>query len=1105
MLIDNRPSEITYEFTGVRTFSIGFPFYGLESISVLYRASADTLTPFTPLVAGVDFTVTGVRAGTSDSDIAFKSGSVTLTDAGVERLQNGYQVLITRETPIVQQYAYNELDNFPAKSHENALGRLTTIAQELHNKARNAVTIPPGSGESGEDVLADILDAANRAEGAAGDAATSAQEAKDVAATVNPDNFVAIDNTQWGMDAVGMDFYGESDKGRVPVVDQNGERLVFKDPVSLLAGEEKPSFRNIILAGKNKDGQPAFLIGQDWLRTPHRAGTLLGPLGAAKSSSQYDSNYTAERPFANQVVYSGSYWHTPANTPTGWVEYEYAEAFVPTGLNFLLRGQSTCWPSSYVVEGYDDATQVWEILYSDDGFRQQTGDIGSVVGSEFGTTIWFTQNTKEYKRLRFRVLASIGQYVQVQTLRYFTCEHTNLSPFDIVVDASPQHPLKVSIAKGQYGDKAAVISRPIIIPGKLFYEMARNYLYAVPQNGDGSAPDYIDVEHAIHVPDAGIWLWVSTKKIDYSSSLDELRSKTVLVFQSNDTEAYTASSKIIRASSGYWKHELVANAVTSDIAKGYRGSSSSWLFGASTSSYIYVHPTMHTQVLQPTADTQPGMQSFTLELDFNYTGPDENTSGYYVLFDGGQPTGYNGAWAVAYNHQVGRIQVIASQAQTWTHSIPFVAAPGEWYTLSISVSNQKIYFHINGKCIGAYAAFPVLRSGTYNYMIGRWQSYTDKPFKGYINNVRYVLGQCLRQSENYQVSPIFKEDTLPDGVLWWNYGYGCVQQYKQSSQQWVDTPMLAIGHIDTGDKEHLHTWQPRGTNRDYNIQKVKSFTTNGSYSSSHPAQAASNFGNGGAYPYLTPSGASNNTNAYWVQLELFEPTALDELRLHGSNEAWNTFPAIFTWQGSNDAQNWTTLIDRSNFVRDGNPNLIAKHWLGDVHNGNAIKRFPYYNTTAYRFYKFTLLPKGAVPLYAGTYSMFRAQFMLAGGTPEVQCVQPYVIGDVYAAPVFMMTVGKDYIVPIPFGGLPYDVRQGSYVVEINDFERKRRPLGQNEGYWANDMHYEHGEVLYQTEQALVITTGNIYLSPYNGNTHNTRAVAASSSYGNAVVIARRIY
>ena len=181
MLIDNLPSTITYEYTGVRTFSVTFPFYGTESISAMYRENDSVLTAFTPLRPGIDFTVTGVQAGAGDSEIAFKSGTLTLTNEGVARLQHGYQVLIARVTPITQQYAYNEFDNFPAKSHENALGRLTAVSQELAEKARNAVTIPPGSEVSGEDVLSDILDSVKRstieADRSASEADRSAVEA----------------------------------------------------------------------------------------------------------------------------------------------------------------------------------------------------------------------------------------------------------------------------------------------------------------------------------------------------------------------------------------------------------------------------------------------------------------------------------------------------------------------------------------------------------------------------------------------------------------------------------------------------------------------------------------------------------------------------------------------------------------------------------------------------------------------------------------------------------------------------------------------------------------------------------------------------------------
>ena len=168
MLIDDIPSSVTYEYTGVRTFSINFPFYGTESIRMGFRESgAPTLAPYTELVKDVDFTVTGTRAGVGDSEIAFISGKAVLTDAGVLKLSTGNVIAVYRDTPATQLYAYNEYDNFPAKSHENALGRLTTVAQELSKKVATSIVIPPGSDVSGEEVLNDILVAADAANAAA--------------------------------------------------------------------------------------------------------------------------------------------------------------------------------------------------------------------------------------------------------------------------------------------------------------------------------------------------------------------------------------------------------------------------------------------------------------------------------------------------------------------------------------------------------------------------------------------------------------------------------------------------------------------------------------------------------------------------------------------------------------------------------------------------------------------------------------------------------------------------------------------------------------------------------------------------------------------------
>ena len=177
MLISNIPSVATYEYTGINTLPIPFSFYGLTTILVGYRPSSDPtdLSPYVALVPGTDYKVTGNKGSENDGDQAFKNGSVNITEAGAAKLTTGFTLVITRSTPIEQQFAYNELDNFPAKSHENGLSRLAVIAQELNDNLKRALLVPPGSAGSGEEVMEEVMEEIFAARDAAEAAAVLAE------------------------------------------------------------------------------------------------------------------------------------------------------------------------------------------------------------------------------------------------------------------------------------------------------------------------------------------------------------------------------------------------------------------------------------------------------------------------------------------------------------------------------------------------------------------------------------------------------------------------------------------------------------------------------------------------------------------------------------------------------------------------------------------------------------------------------------------------------------------------------------------------------------------------------------------------------------------
>jgi hypothetical protein len=94
----------------------------------------DTATGIeTTLTLTTDYTVTGVGV---------EAGGNVVLVAGV--LATGQELIILRSTTVTQETDYLEGDSFPAQAHENALDRLTMIAQDHIGKFARVPMIPVG-------------------------------------------------------------------------------------------------------------------------------------------------------------------------------------------------------------------------------------------------------------------------------------------------------------------------------------------------------------------------------------------------------------------------------------------------------------------------------------------------------------------------------------------------------------------------------------------------------------------------------------------------------------------------------------------------------------------------------------------------------------------------------------------------------------------------------------------------------------------------------------------------------------------------------------------------------------------------------------------------
>lgn len=161
MLVETSTYKNDYIANGsTTTFAIRFPFLDSAHVEV-YTRFADKETRLEP----TQYTISG--AGNE------AGGSVTLNSAPT----NGTRVTILRNVPLTQLYAYEELDNFPAKSHEDALAKLTMITQQLQEQLERSVVLTPTDPRDPIELMEQILATGEYAEAQADLACQCADEA----------------------------------------------------------------------------------------------------------------------------------------------------------------------------------------------------------------------------------------------------------------------------------------------------------------------------------------------------------------------------------------------------------------------------------------------------------------------------------------------------------------------------------------------------------------------------------------------------------------------------------------------------------------------------------------------------------------------------------------------------------------------------------------------------------------------------------------------------------------------------------------------------------------------------------------------------------------
>jgi len=129
MAIQTDTSEINYSGNGSTTtaYVIPFVFFDEEDVVVIVTEQGGQATK---LVLHWDYLVTG--AGDEDG------GALTTTQA----IPSTSTVTIYREVEATQQVVYDEGSEFPAKSHERALDKLTMLVQQFARSILRSVQVP---------------------------------------------------------------------------------------------------------------------------------------------------------------------------------------------------------------------------------------------------------------------------------------------------------------------------------------------------------------------------------------------------------------------------------------------------------------------------------------------------------------------------------------------------------------------------------------------------------------------------------------------------------------------------------------------------------------------------------------------------------------------------------------------------------------------------------------------------------------------------------------------------------------------------------------------------------------------------------------------------
>lgn len=184
MLVANEISKNQYVGDGSATeFAYTFPILDSTHIEVYRQFPTETALE-AKLVPAEEYTVEGAGVE-SGGKVVFKTAP-----------SSGTKLSILRNIPITQLYQYQELDSFPAESHENALAKITMICQGLDERLDRAIVVSPTDTTTPDELRNRIFEASEAAVNSAAAARESEINASDSASSAATSAKAAADSEQ---------------------------------------------------------------------------------------------------------------------------------------------------------------------------------------------------------------------------------------------------------------------------------------------------------------------------------------------------------------------------------------------------------------------------------------------------------------------------------------------------------------------------------------------------------------------------------------------------------------------------------------------------------------------------------------------------------------------------------------------------------------------------------------------------------------------------------------------------------------------------------------------------------------------------------------------